>query len=124
MLNIREFVYNKIKSLPWISEKVEDRIYSEKIWEEKFPCVIFSKISSKFNKIWVRTEFFQVSIWTQNIQENDEILAIFINNFRHKTGDEVELIQIWDVRTDKDLKNNLFASHCEILMKFTDNFNT
>lgn len=123
MINVKEFVYNKLHGNATLTWLVGDRIYPQvmpqdnKVW----PVVIYSRISPwKVDTKGIRNEYIQVSVWGKKINENEQIMGVISSTFNWLKEPPVKFcdVQRFDETFDQDTQT--FWNHVTVHIKMFD----
>lgn len=123
MINIKEFIYNKIKNNTEINWLVWGRIFA---WMAPvgtgFPLIIYNRIWwSKIDLKWIRNEYFQISIWWSWLSENEIITFKVVKLFNGIKEWNVKITDIQRIDESFDNETKSYWIHLTIHLKIFDN---
>lgn len=123
MINIKEFIYNKIKNNTEINWLVGGRIFA---WMAPvgtvFPLIIYNRIWwSKIDLKWIRNEYFQISIWWSWLSENEIITFKVVKLFNGIKEWNVKITDIQRIDESFDNETKSYWIHLTIHFKIFDN---
>lgn len=123
MINIKEFIYNKIKNNTEINWLVWWRIFA---WMAPvgtgFPLIIYNRIWwSKIDLKWIRNEYFQISIWWSWLSENEIITFKVVKLFNGIKEWSVKITDIQRIDESFDNETKSYWIHLTIHLKIFDN---
>lgn len=122
MINVKKFIFDKLKNEPTLSSYVWTRIYP---WVAKlgseFPLVVYNRITpGKIDLKWIRNEYFQISIWGKTVLENEQIMGVVISLFNGLKESPVKHVDIQWVDESFDWDTDAYWTHVSIHIKLLD----
>lgn len=123
MINVKEFVYNKLKDSTTLTWYVWTNIFPNVMPQgnKTFPIVIFSRISSwKIDLKGIRNEYIQVSVWGKSIKDNEAIMGVISSIFNGLQESPVKHCDVQRFDETFDTETQTFGNHVTIHVKMFD----
>ena len=123
MINVKQFVYDKLNTNVTLSWLVGDRIYPQIMPQDNKvrPIVIYSRISPwKMDLKGIRNEYFQVSVRWKKIVENEAIMGVVASSFNGLKEPPVKHCDIQRVDESFDPDTQTFGNHVTVHIKMFD----
>jgi len=122
MVNVKKFIFDKLNADTILDWLVGDRIYTKIVpIEAESPLIVFNRIAPwKIDLKGIRNEYFQITCWWQNTNENESIMFQIVTIFNGLKEPPIKFsdVQRLDETFDKDSLN--FGNHVTIHIKIFD----
>lgn len=116
MINIKKFIYDELNSLENLKKKVSEKIFNAKApVKTTLPFVSINNISdAKINHFWKRVELHQISVWSKDPDELEELKNIIVNKFFKLKKSPIEICNIDSINETENKESEIFGIHIRI----------
>lgn len=122
MVDIRLYVYEStIDALQWIISKegIIMREYENLSGIDR-PFIWISKLGGSTDARWVRTQFFQIDVWSDTIEESEKIGDKVIKRFNRTNWKGIRSLLENEHPDSNDIKTGLYRRVLEFQFTFKD----
>lgn len=119
MINVKEFVYNKLVNDTTLSWYVWNRIYpSVAPLNNEWPCIVYNRLAwSKIDTKGIRNEVIQISVWWKKVNDNETIMGVITSLFNGLKESPVKYCDIRWLDETFDKEAGAFWNHVTVHIK-------
>lgn len=119
MINVKEFIYNKLVNNATLSWYVWDRIFPQVAPQNtEWPLVVFNRISSwKIDQKGIRNEYIQISTWGKQINTNETIMGVITSMFNGLKEPPIKYCDVQRLDETFDSQTQTFWNHVTVHVK-------
>ena len=119
MINVKEFIFNKLKNNSTLSSFVWDRIFPQVAPQNtEGPLGVFNRISSwKIDQKGIRNEYIQISTWGKQINTNETIMGVITSLFNGLKEPPVKYCDVQRLDETFDKETWTFWNHVTVHVK-------
>lgn len=119
MINVKEFVYNKLVNNTTLSWYVWQRIYPQVAPQNsEWPLIVYNRVTwSKIDIKGIRNETMQISIWGKSISDNETMMGVITSMFNGLKEPPVKFVDIRWLDETFDKETWTFWNHVTIHVK-------
>jgi len=122
MINVKKFVFDKLKNNTTLSWYVSQRIYPNTApLNSAWPLIVYNRVTQwKLDLKGIRNEYIQISIWWKSINDNEIMLGVISSIFNGLKKAPVKFCDVMWFDETFDKETWTFWNHVTVHIKMIE----